>query len=103
MAWRIIWTDEALSDLESCAEYIAQDSPEAAARLVRALFAAGETLEEFPERRPLVPDLEGEPVRELLHGNYRILFELSTTHHQVEILAVVHVRRDLRSLWSQRE
>jgi plasmid stabilization system protein ParE len=42
----------------------------------------------------IVPELNEEIVRELSLYSYRILYEIKPTH--VEVLAVIHKRRDLR-------
>ena len=44
----IIWRTAALSDLEAIREFIAQDNPEAAARVRRAIRAGVERLAEYP-------------------------------------------------------
>lgn len=47
---RVIWSDQALDDLERIGKYIAEFNPAAAARLLIRLRAAGERLEAYPER-----------------------------------------------------
>ncbi|WP_445372638.1 type II toxin-antitoxin system RelE/ParE family toxin [Methylomonas sp. HW2-6] len=42
----------------------------------------------------IVPELSNEAVRELSLYSYRILYEIKTTH--IEVLAVIHKRRDLQ-------
>lgn len=44
-----------------------------------------------------MPEIGSEPVREVIVGDYRVIYEVTET--QVEILAVVHGSRDLPSLW----
>ncbi|MDE1149094.1 MAG: type II toxin-antitoxin system RelE/ParE family toxin [Azospirillaceae bacterium] len=55
---QVLWSDDALSDIEVHVAYIDQFNPEAANRLARALLAAGHSLAMFPQRgRPgLEPD-----------------------------------------------
>lgn len=47
---RIVWTDEAVSNLEAIATYISAFNPAAAARLARKLVALADNLTEFSER-----------------------------------------------------
>lgn len=56
-----------------------------------------ETLEQFPERRPLIPEnrILGSAYRHLLFGHYRTIFRISGT--TVTILRVVHGARLLDS------
>ena len=44
----IIWAEPALSDLDTIANYIALDNPEAARRLVRKIFEHVGHLEDHP-------------------------------------------------------
>lgn len=47
---RIVWTDEAVSNLEAIATYISAFNPAAAARRARKLVALADSLTEFSER-----------------------------------------------------
>ena len=47
---RIAWTREALANLELIRAYIEQFDPNAAARLTARLFAAGDSLRDYPNR-----------------------------------------------------
>lgn len=48
------WSREALAKLDLIAEYIRQFDPRAAQRIAERLFAAGQSLSDFPNRgRPL--------------------------------------------------
>lgn len=47
---RIIWTDEAVANLEAIAAYVHVFNPAAAARLASRLIEAAESLAEFSER-----------------------------------------------------
>jgi plasmid stabilization system protein ParE len=53
---RLRWTEPALRDLETVAEYIALDNPAAARRYVQQVFAAGERLEQFPKSGSVPPE-----------------------------------------------
>ena len=48
-----------------------------------------------------MPELDNEAVRELSLYSYRILYEIKTTH--IDILAVIHKRRDIQVDEIQRE
>jgi plasmid stabilization system protein ParE len=53
---RILWSPQALSDLESIRDYIAHDSPRYAELVLRRLVAAVDRLEEFPKSGRVVPE-----------------------------------------------
>ena len=45
----LIWTEPALSDLDTIADYIALDNPDAARDLVRRVFRHVEQLAKYPQ------------------------------------------------------
>jgi plasmid stabilization system protein ParE len=51
-------------------------------------------LDEVPRLGRMVPELNEETVRELPLYSYRILYEIKPTH--IEVLAVIHKRRDVQ-------
>lgn len=91
---RIRWSPQALRELDEAAAYIAGERPATAERWLTAIFATVRRLERFPESGRVL-DLPGaEGRRELLHGSYRIIYR--TAGDVVEIIAIVHGRRELR-------
>ena len=48
--WRIVWSDEALDQLEEITRYVRDFSPAAAARLEIGIVAAADSLEFMPDR-----------------------------------------------------
>jgi toxin ParE1/3/4 len=79
-------------DLEEIAEYIAQDSPRHAARLLRLLRAKMKDIAKQPEIYRLRPEL-GAEARLAPVGHYVILFRIR--QNAVRIERVVHGNRDL--------
>jgi len=47
----------------------------------------------MPESGRIVPELENSEIRELIEGNYRIVYRIKTMEY-VEILTVHHTSRD---------
>jgi len=84
-------------------QYIAQDSPAAAQRGVDGFFEISRQLVQFPESGRVAGAWRDRPYRELLSGQYRLLYEVGK--EAVNILAVIHAKRDLRALltaWRRR-
>jgi plasmid stabilization system protein ParE len=89
------WTAHATDQLRPIHDYIAQDSPLYAKRVADALVRKTFLLDELPCMGRKVPEFDDEGVRELSLYSYRILYEIKITH--INILAVIHKRRDLQS------
>ncbi|GAA4782762.1 type II toxin-antitoxin system RelE/ParE family toxin [Olivibacter ginsenosidimutans] len=87
----IIWTDNAIADLDDIGEYIAKESFRYAELTVSKLFSAPDILEKHPRKGNIVPEFMNEHIRQLIVGNYRIVYQLA--ENQVNILAVHHGKR----------
>lgn len=92
---RIIWTDRALTDIEAIADYIALDSIRYAKLVVQQLFGKTEILKTFPLSGRMVPELQNTNLRELLEGEFRIIYEVHE-ENAIFILTVHHTARLLR-------
>ena len=73
---RVIWSPQALRDLESIRDFIAQDSPLYAGLVVQRLVASVERLGAFPESGRVVPELQRTDVREVIRPPFRIVYRL---------------------------
>ena len=87
------WTTQAAADLELIAEFIAHDSPHYASLFVIDVLAAVERLVRFPESGRIVPEKNDSKVREIILGNYRIVYrwraevtEILMIHHGARLL-----------------
>jgi plasmid stabilization system protein ParE len=70
------------------ASYIAQDKPSAAERWIRTVFSKVENLKYSPEIGRIVPEIGNSQFRELLFGNYRIIYRVEP--EQISVLTVRH-------------
>jgi toxin ParE1/3/4 len=93
VTYRILIQPPAFDDLELARRWIARHSAERADLWLQGIFEAIQTLTSFPRRCPLAPesDLFADQIRQLLHGDYRVLFMVED--HQVRILHVRHGAR----------
>jgi toxin ParE1/3/4 len=87
------WSPLAISRLSEIAKYIAQDNPVAAERWVQKVFALVEKLSDFPERGRMVPEINNKMIREIISGNYRVIYKLED--REISILTVRHVKQVL--------
>ena len=99
MARQVVWTETAWRDLEHTADYIAEDSPGYAAAFVQRIRDHAHSLDELAFRGRMVPELGVPTVRELLVGNYRLLYEVREA--SIYILGLIHGARDLAALWER--
>ncbi len=90
---KIIWTDNALRDLEDIAEFIEKDSPHHAKITIKDLHSNTKILQDQPKLGRKVPEVGSENFRELIRGNYRIIYKLSAD--SIHILTIHHSSRDL--------
>jgi toxin ParE1/3/4 len=90
---RILWTETASNDLESIHAYIARDSKYYADVFVAELIASTDVLRDFPRLGHIVREDADGNTRELVFGNYRIIYDVP--EETVRILTVIHGARKL--------
>ncbi len=87
----IRWTLQASQDLDSIAEFIAKDSPQYARLFIVDVLQAVDRVGEFPKVGRVVPERDDPNVREVILGNYRIVYRLQK--ECVELLTIYHGAR----------
>lgn len=85
---QVSWTPQAENDLDAIAEFIAEDSPHFASLFVLDILQAAEQLVKFPRSGRMVTEIEDQTIREIIQGNYPIIYRLRA--ELVEILTVFH-------------
>jgi addiction module RelE/StbE family toxin len=98
MAHKIIWSPEAVDDLEAISEYISRDSQTIAARVIERLLDAVDRLADFPRLGPRIREWKRSPYRHVVVPPYRVIYRIET--EAVFVIAVVHGARDLKKLMS---
>ena len=96
MDYRIVWSPEAIEDIESIAEYIQRDSFFYAKAVVNKIFQSTNKLKEFPKIGRILPELEKEDIRELIIYNYRLVYQIKKKH--ILIVAVIHGKRQFEDV-----
>jgi toxin ParE1/3/4 len=91
---QIKWTNRALNDLCEIHEFIAKDSPRYAQIQIEKIQKAVSNLAVFPSLGRQVPEFPHLPYREVLVGNYRVLYR--EEEKRVLVMSVVHGRRLLK-------
>lgn len=85
---QVRWTSQAVEDIGSIAEFISQDSTHYASLFVSDILAAAERLERFPKIGRVVPEFNDSSIREIILGDYRIVYRLK--NDVAVILTVFH-------------
>jgi len=83
---RIVWSPLAIDRASEIANYIAQDKPSAAEKWINTVFSKGEQLKSSPEIGRIVPEISDSQFRELIYGNYRIIYRIEKK--QISILTI---------------
>jgi len=87
---KIVWTEIAIDDLNNIANYHSQYSDNFASALIKRLFNKPKILKEMPELCRVVPERDNEFIRELIEGNYRIIYYFEKEIDTVEIITIHH-------------
>jgi len=90
---KIIWSPLSIDRIAEIAEYIYLDNPPAAERWVENIFNKVDILQSSPKAGRMVPEVEREDIRELIYGNYRIIYRVEIA--RVSILTVQHGKQIL--------
>ena len=87
----VVWSPEALEDVDDIAAYIVRDSVFYAAAVVEKLLASASGLKQFPQSGRIVPELNQPDIRERFVYSYRLIYRIEAA--RILVTAVVHGRR----------
>jgi plasmid stabilization system protein ParE len=90
----VVWTEHALQSLVAIEDYIAMDDPAVAVVFIDRLIRRTDILIDQPRIGRMVPDVPGRELRELIEGNYRIVYRLNES--TVEILTVFEAHKSFQ-------
>jgi addiction module RelE/StbE family toxin len=91
--YKVVWTLRSREDLRNIAVFIARDNSAAALKLGDLIFQRVDSLQNFPELGRVVPERSQPTIREIVVGNYRIVYRVRHEQKTVEILGVWHGAR----------
>ena len=91
---QINWTVEAERWLRDINNYIAEDNPEAATRVIEGIFEEVQLLRQFPELGHRYDRQPNQHIRILLYGHYRIAYLIKLSS-DIDILGVFHDALDI--------
>ncbi|MEX2154238.1 MAG: type II toxin-antitoxin system RelE/ParE family toxin [Gemmatimonadaceae bacterium] len=101
--YQVRWTEGAARDVEGIATYAANESEQRATDVRAQLGDAAKSLATHPLRGRIVPELHDLGIdlwRELIAGNYRIIYRIQS--RLVLVSVVVDARRDVEHVLLER-
>lgn len=90
---KLIWSARAKSDLIGIGEFIAGTAPENARQFVQRLVERAGLAARFPAAGRSVPEYQDENLREVIEGNYRIVYEIQPSGKTVIVITVFDAHR----------
>jgi len=94
---QIVWSPKSIRDLEAIQAYIGQYNPMVAKRLVQKIVGRTGRLERFPNSGGYVPEDDSRRYRQVLQGNYRVIYRYDKAIEVVMVVTVIHAARLLES------
>jgi len=91
MARRLVWSPEAVEDIEVIASYISRDSQYYARAVVSRIVSSAESIPENPDMGRMVPELGNVQFRERFVHKYRLIYRVET--ESILVVAVIHGSR----------
>lgn len=95
MAQRVVWSPQAIADVEAIAEFIEKDSPFYARAVVTKIVSSTRRLAFYPWSGRIVPEIQDHSLREIFVFSYRVIYQVGDVH--LTIVAVIHGKRILHT------
>lgn len=92
---KINWSELSISDLKSIHDYISQDSKRYASITINKIYHRAQLLIEQPLLGRIVPEFNDSNIRELIIGNYRLVYKV-VDKYTLDILRVYSSARLLK-------
>ena len=91
---QVFWTDHAIDQLSKIFSYIASDSVAYAKITIDKITSRSEQISLMPRSGRKTPEYRDDKIREILEGNYRIIYKI--LKNQIDVLSVIHMRQNLK-------
>lgn len=93
---KVVFSDEARSDLQRIGDYIAEDDPHRARTFVAELIEKSRQIGQTPEAFQRVPRYARQGVRRRVHGAYLIFYRVEP--EAVTVIHILHGAQDYEAL-----
>ncbi len=95
MAFKVIWSLSACDDLKQIVQFIACDSPSAAASLAERILEHADSVSAMPWTGRMVPEKGDASIREVIVRPYRIIYLVEECQAAIHILRIWHAARGI--------
>lgn len=92
---RLNWTELSVNDLINIVGFISKDSVKYSEIQIKRIRERARLLKTQPFRGRIVPETNNEFIRELILGNYRIIYKI-ISEERIDILTIHHSAKLLR-------
>ncbi len=92
---KIVFSSQAKADLAEIVNFIAYDKPQAARKLATSIRQSVLKLSDFPKMGRTVPEFADETIRELIKGQYRVVYKVDDKKNTIVSVTIHHGRRPL--------
>jgi toxin ParE1/3/4 len=92
---RLNWTELSINDLINIADFISKDSAKYSVIQIKRIRERARLLKTQPFLGRIVPETNNEFIRELILGNYRIIYKI-ISEERIDILTIHHSAKLLR-------
>jgi len=89
----VILTDRFLRRVENYSDYFALDDIPTAVKWAREVIKRCEQLQSYPQSGRIVPEFSRPEIQELIHGNYRLIYEIKTD--RIDMLTIWNTSQPL--------
>jgi toxin ParE1/3/4 len=96
MGYKVVWSPEAVEDLQSIAEYIGRDSEFYAKAVVTKVLETSRSIRDFPWLGRTVPEIQDVNIRERFVYSYRVVYQVD--QNRIIVVAVIHGKRLLENI-----
>lgn len=96
MAFIVLWSPQAASNLEEICDYISKDSEHYAKLFAKRIIQLIKDIPVVPESGRIVPEYKDKNLREKIYGNYRIVYRIK--NKVIEIVAICQGNRLLKNV-----
>lgn len=93
---RVVWSPEAIEDVEAIAEYIGRDSAFYARAVATKILETARGVASFPWMGRVVPELGDKEIRERFACSYRVIYQVQ--EKRILIVAVLHGKRLIENI-----